>query len=549
MKKAFFLLAVITAVFTGCNPLEDINNEIDKKVNPVVGNAEYTLTDDDYTDLGLNFGSFSSLEQVKDSVPQLLENMYSFWGQGSSVLVNYNFYKGNAEGVSDLTGATVYSLLNSDYASTGSDAFGFYPNVMAESKIPSVLNTQIENPEEGQIVLAKYKQYKETPVVGLASIVDYNFVASLEGWSIIDELGTKDAWTSQAAYVQGNGFFGGQTENIEWLVSPSIDLEGQTNLKFQITHALKYQTDASLLKVLVSKDYTGDTATANWDEIVLVTPPGVDSLEPSEEYDFSAYDGQKINVAFKYESTTTDSGRWRISNMAIKVLGASGETNSKGVYFMYSNGNWELVENTYYLGSEDYDTMGTASGQPGRYNNFSSSISPENYLPKFLELNFPYGQEDEELFVIYDYYSSSSGAQMRGNLYTFSSGIWNAYQATVEDTLQFGFDNEMWVPDNTIKYILKAEDYDLASSVLINEPDFEGPASNMGTYNNFNRSKGGSNYWSDEMLVKALGIILDNNDSTALDGQKYFITIDIYNGSSGTEDISLIKKEGVWTSN
>ncbi|WAC00829.1 hypothetical protein N7U66_11155 [Lacinutrix neustonica] len=90
--------------------------------------------------------------------------------------------------------------------------------------------------------------------------------------------------------------------------------------------------------------------------------------------------------------------------------------------------------------------MGTGSGEPGQYNNFSSSVSPNNYLPTFLELNFPYGQEGQELVVIYDYYSSNSGPQRRGNLYTFVDGMWNAYESTIETSLQFGFDNGIWVP-------------------------------------------------------------------------------------------------------
>ena len=140
--------------------------------------------------------------------------------------------------------------------------------------IPDVLAAQIDSPTEGQIVLAKYKQYFEDPIVGLANIVDYNFAGSFEGWSIVEEFGADDAWTSQSGYVQGNGYFGGQVANIEWLVSPSIDLSGESNLKFQITHALKYAVDTSLLKILVSTDYTGDTGAATWDEITLATPPG-----------------------------------------------------------------------------------------------------------------------------------------------------------------------------------------------------------------------------------------------------------------------------------
>ncbi|PTM07793.1 MAG: hypothetical protein DA407_09815 [Bacteroidetes bacterium] len=544
MKKVIYLLVVMAVFFVGCNPMEDIYDGLDSSEDPIVGSESYTLTSDDYAELELDFGSFSSIEDAKAELPAFLANKYPFWGQGSSVLVGYQLYIGNAEGVSDFTSSDIYQLSNSDYASAGSDAFGFYPNTNATSKIPDVLAAQITSPAEGQMVLAKYKQYFEDPIVGLANIVDYNFAGSFEGWSIVEESGADDAWTSQSGYVQGNGFFGGQFANVEWLVSPSIDLAGESNLKFQITHALKYATDASLLKILVSTDYTGDTGAATWDEITLATPPGVDTLDPSEDYDFSAYDGQTINVAFKYESTDSDAGRWRIASMAIKTLGATGDTNSKGEYFMYTGGSWEAVDGVYYLSSADFDSMGTGSGQPGQYNNFSSSISPNNYLPTFLSLNFPYAQEDEELIIIYDYYSSSSGAQRRGNLYTVTGSEFVGHESTISTTLQFGFDNGVWVPDNTIRYTLASEDYAAIVSTLADA--YPAATSSMSNYGNMDRRAGNAAEWTDPMVLEAVAVVLDIIDPSAADEQKYVVTIEVYNGSNTTEDFAVIKMSGEW---
>lgn len=550
MKKVIYLLVVVATVFTGCNPLEDINNEIDAlPQDPNVGSFEYTVTDEDYSALELGFGSFDSELQVKELVPALLSDLYPLYGQGSSVLVNYNLYIGNAEGVSDFTSSDVYSFTNSDYATTGSDAFGFYPNVNATSQIPDVLAAQIATPTEGQVVLAKYKQYTEVPVVGLASLVEYNFAGSFEGWASQEEFGNDEVWTTETGNVRGNGYFGTQIANIEWLVSPAIDLDGEDNLKFQITQELDFATDASLVKILVSTDYAGDVLTATWDEITLASPATGD-MASSEDYDFSAYDGQEINVAFKYESTDSDASRWRIANMSIKTLGATGATDSKGEYFMYTGGSWEAVEDIYYLTSADYDSMGTASGQPGQYNNFSSSTSPDNYLPTFLELNFPFGQEDQELFVIYDYFSSSTGAQRRGNLYTFTDGMWNAHESTIESSLQFGYDNGVWVPDNTIRHDLDGSDYDYITSTFAAVAGFEGPTASVAQYSNFDRRPSNDAYWSDEMLATAFASLLDNSLAPgAEEGQKYVLSFAIYDGSSGIEEFKLIKEGGVWLNN
>ena len=550
MKKLIYLLAVAGLAFTSCDPLEDVNAQIDAIPDePNVGAFEYTLTDEDYATLELGYGSFDSEDQAKDLIPGLLEDLYPLYGQGSSVVVTYNLYIGAAEGVSDFTQADVYEFTNSDYATAGSDAFGFYPNVNATSQIPTVLDAQYASPTEGQLVLAKYDQYTETPVVGLADLVSYDFAGSMEGWTIVEEFGGDDVWTSQSGYVQANGYFGTQIANIEWLVSPSIDLSGESDLKFQISQAINYAGDLGLIKILVSTDYSNDVTTATWDEINLANSPAGNSNDMilSEDYDFSAYDGQIINVAFKYESTNSDAARWRIESMAIKTLGATGDTNSKGEYFMYSGGAWEAVEGVYYLSSADFDSMGEASGQPGQYNNFSSSVSPDNYLPTFLELTFPYAQEEEELFVIYDYYSSSSGAQIRGNLYTYLGGVWNAHQSTIETSLQFGFDDGEWIPDNTIRYTISTLEFDYIETNYAAEVGFEAPVASMANYGNFDRRSSNPAYWSDDMLLTVFADLLNNViDPTAEDEQKYVMIFDIYDGSNGTEEMALIKIAGEW---
>jgi len=548
MKRIVYLLTIVGIIFVGCNPMEDINNEIDAIDNPVVGNAEYTLTDDDYEDLELGFGSFDSEDQARELLPDFLAGLYPFWGDGSSVVVGYNLYVGNAEGVSDFTGADIYEFTNSDYATTGSDAFGFYPNVNATNEIPAILDAQIASPTEGQIVLAKYDQYTETPEVGLADLVAYNFAGSMEGWTVTEESGADDVWTSQSGYVQGNGYFGTQIANEEWLVSPSIDLSGESDLKFQITQELDYAGDTSLIKILVSTDYTDDVLTATWDEITLANPATGD-MASSEDYDFSAYDGETINVAFRYESTDSDAARWRIASLKIKTLGATGDTNSKGEYFMYSGGTWVAVEGVYYLSSDDFDAMGEGSGQPGQYDNFSSSVSPNNYLPAFMEITFPYGQEDEEMFIIYDYFSSSTGAQIRGNLYTVTDGVWTGHESTIETTLQFGHDGTEWLPDNTIQYTLTGTDYSYVATNYAEVEGFEAAAGNLASFGNFNRTGGGTS-WSDEMMFTVLTDLLANVIApTAEEGQKYVLSYDVYVGSGAVESLSLIKEGGEWILN
>jgi hypothetical protein len=567
MKRIIYLLAIVGVIVTGCNPIEDIFDDIDAQVEPNVGSAVYTLSSEDfdwyleeedgsYSNHNLNFTAdevddledevINSEDAAKAWLPVRLNDLYPIWGEGSAVLVGYDLYIGNAEGVSDFTGADTYQLTNADYATSGSDAFGFYPLVDSNDHIPGVLDAAIAGPVEGQIVLAKYDQYFNDPVVGLADIVSYNFAGSMEGWQIEEEFGGDDVWTSDPAYVMGNSYFGGQVANTEWLVSPSIDLTGEFNLKFQITQELDFAGDASLLKILVSTDYSGDVLSATWDEITLANP-ATGTMASSEDYDFSAYDGQTINVAFRYESSDTDAGRWRIASMAIKTLGVTGDADNKGTYFVYDGGEWEQADDVYYLSKTDYDSMGENSGEPGRYNNFSSSTPADAYVPTFLSINdpFAFGQEGDEIFVIYKYFSTSCFCtQTRGNSYTVVNGAWTSYSPVISTALQFGHDGDSWVPDNTIRYSLTGADVSFISNAFITI--YPGPADNVGFFGSFDRRISSDNYWSDAMLLEAFNALLDNIDPSAQEGQKYVLTFVTYIGSLADESKSVIKTGGVW---
>ena len=92
---------IIAVTFAGCNSLEDVYDDIGIAEKPVVGEATYVLTSDDYDDLELPFGTFSSEAEAKTVLPDFIEGMFPQWGNGSSVLIGYDLYIGNAEDVSD----------------------------------------------------------------------------------------------------------------------------------------------------------------------------------------------------------------------------------------------------------------------------------------------------------------------------------------------------------------------------------------------------------------------------------------------------------------
>ena len=441
-----------------------------------------------------------------------------------------------------LTDAEVYQLGLADYAKTGNNGAAFYPEIDPDDFLPEILKDAVESPEDGDHVLARFDQFFNQPEIGLANIYQASFPTNYDDFENIDFLGSQ-GWTEGSANVQGSGFQSGAFANEDWLISPEIDLTDQVDLKFQINQEVDlFGSPQDLFDIIVSTDYvTGaDPKAATW-TVLDFDKTAYGDLTLSPDLDFSAYDGETVHVAFKYSSTDDNSPRWRIESFAIKTIGIEGATNSKGAYYSYDGSEWEATDNVYYLSSADYDSMGEGSGRPGRFNNFSNSVDPENYIPTFLSKTAPYNfaQEEDELHVIYRFFNGST--VLRGNSYSVVNGTWTPSQTQ----LQFGHDGDKWVPDNTIKLAFTTSEYATIAAALSSKyPD---ATSSMLNFGNMDRREGNSAQWTNDMVLEAITVILDNINPSAEDGQKYIITIDVFNGARTTEDFAVIKVDGNWS--
>jgi hypothetical protein len=548
MKKILLLLTVFSMVFTSCEPLEMINAESDAMPNPIVGDAEYTLTADDYETFGLNYGSFGSEDAAKSAIPPFLAEMFPVWGKNSSVLLNYQLYIGNADGISDYTSSEDYSLALTDYPGNIDNAVAFYESESPAELLPGILASGVATAADGDIVLAKYKQYVGATVNGITEFyaADFAEAGTLLDFEAVSVSGDQ-VWEGTNYGAKVTGYSGGQRlVNEDWLISTEIDLASFPNSSFQASQIFNYG-DPSGFSVLISADYTDDVAAATWDVIELTNVPDGTSWDvyTSEAYSLAAYNGETINIAFKYTSSDSNAGTYEIVDVSLKAPGVEGVTERKSDFYTYEGGSWELSEGVYYLSDADFDSMGEASGQPGRYNNFSSSISPDDYLLNFLSNKYPYALEGDDLSVIYKYYSSNSGAQLRGNLYTYMNGAWSGYKSTISTSLQFGHDGSVWVPDNTIKYTLvRNADYEYMSAQLTGNSDFDNVSlGNLASYGDFDYN------WSDEQIYYALALFLDYLDPSAAEGQKYILTYVIYDNGENDYQTSFIKTDGAWVVN
>ncbi len=137
--------------------------------------------------------------------------------------------------------------------------------------------------------------------------------------------------------------------------------------------------------------------------------------------------------------------------------------------YMNSSSVFETAVGThtdYTLVAADYDAMGTASNTPGKYDNFTSAVTPEAFMPAFLLTKFADATAGKAYRIFYTY--RTAGAN-----FTYSK---IAY-----------FDGTAWLISATI-YELVAADYD-----SMGDP---------GNYDNLSTTDKPENYLPNFMAVK-----------------------------------------------
>lgn len=176
MKKLFYLLAIIGLGFTACEPLEDINTEIDTASTEIIsGDAIFALSDDDYSDLDKGFGNFDSTDEAKDLVPGLLNDKYPVWGAGSSALVTYKLYAPKR----DEKSLVIYEVTTEDYDSNPDTAN--FDNFDDIDQIFAFLNAKYPTPEDRVLVSLTYKFYN-----GSLNFWNNGFLYVDGAWEIIE---------------------------------------------------------------------------------------------------------------------------------------------------------------------------------------------------------------------------------------------------------------------------------------------------------------------------------------------------------------------------
>ena len=224
-----------------------------------------------------------------------------------------------------------------------------------------------------------------------------------DGFSIVDVTlpsALTYVWSATTNYgLKASSYKNGNLESESWVISPEIDLSSVTSsasLSIDVVANKFYDATVSdYFQVLVSTDYVEGT------DLVV--------------------DGTK----------------------SLKAAAAS-ET-IYAIYY-YNGSKWEEASDAIVVSPSDYTTMGLSN------TNFSKTYAADTYLPKFLDLKFPYASADDAIYVAYHYYDGSA-TSLCADKYVYTSGAWSKVSPNAT-TEPFAYSASGWVYDPSVTITL-----------------------------------------------------------------------------------------------
>lgn len=355
MKKIFYSFAILSLLFTSCNPMEDIYEEIDATETVISGEATITLTETDYTDdvedggLGFSFPNFSSVDDAKMVLPGFLSSKYPTWGNESLAAVTFMSYNKK----NDEKSLAVYEVTSTDYTDNG-HGYGSFDSF---SDISEFLDVTYPSAENRLLVALTYEYYN-----GTTNTFTNGFTNNAGTWEMSTGI-TNDEYTSMG----------------ESLAQFSSEDEALT--KIPLFAKNKYQYNGKVvgdIEGIMYHLYVTDTQDIDED----------DDIEESNVYSFVTF-------------VIYDGSDWSIYTNVI----------NETIKFGHDGTTW-VPDNTikYTLTSADYTLVGN-----GNYGNFDVRSGKDEELESvrldkvntILLNNFPSDLEGQKYIVTFNVYNGA----------------------------------------------------------------------------------------------------------------------------------------------
>ncbi|KJD31883.1 hypothetical protein PK35_12845 [Tamlana nanhaiensis] len=347
--------------------MEDIHDEVNAGSEVVVsGDVVLTLSDDDYDDLDLGYGNFSSEDDAKALLPDFLSNKYPQLGQGSSALVTYKLYNRV-----DTYEADVYELGQDEYEPITGDSYG---NFSSSSHVYAYLDAKYPDAEDGDFVSLRYDYYS-----GSVSTLTDGFAYEDGSWIKFT------GFTEEQYADMGEGY-------------PNFTSEDEANTKIPVAllDVYKYEPKSAGDIVLSMYElYVGGGVTRSYTAAYVFN--GTEFLPYENELE--------VTLQFGHDGTT-----WVPDNTIKYILEA---------------GDYPLIvaalSDKYPAATGSMDNYGNFERRPGNAAEWTPEMIAEA-VGVILDRIDPNAEEGQKYVVTYDIYNGSAGTEDVAVIKT--GGVW-----------------------------------------------------------------------------------------------------------------------------
>jgi hypothetical protein len=130
---------------------------------------------------------------------------------------------------------------------------------------------------------------------------------------------TSASTTANAPYgVQMNGYVNANLDNVDWLISPSLNLSAMTYPTLNFWERTSFQGPDLSVRVSTNYSGSGDPSLATWTTINAILPAVNSNVWTKVGgLDLSAFKGSKVYVAFVYTSNTSAAARVVVDDISV----------------------------------------------------------------------------------------------------------------------------------------------------------------------------------------------------------------------------------------
>ncbi|MEA1885828.1 MAG: hypothetical protein U9N72_01280 [Bacteroidota bacterium] len=471
IKKAIYYLMVISLIMASCEPMAEIYDELEAMDTGYAAEFTYILESDDYAAIADLTSNGDAADFIEDNeafsdeypasvyLPAYLEDLYPALGESSVGKIGYNFFTGYPEYLDNYYEPETYYVSDEDYNSVGGDVQTFKTFIgddKPEDYIPGFLAAEYPDPEEDDVVLALYNYVEEIndpSIVHVMQSEDYQLIVDHVANDINPDY--VSSYGNNEYYYGANAYYSNFDANIE--TREDYNVEGFEGLTEEEAEALIEERIQLAIVYWLEQTYPNAVPMVQGQTVYY-----------NVQYDTYKYGGLGGTYYVVYECIASGSPATfeLVAGPSEDYLVYSNTVKEdRGDYYQFDGNEWETMDGVYYLSSADYDDMGA----PGRYNNFSSSDRPENYIPQLLDAMYPYAQDGDKMAVSYKYYSSGS-TTVRAMEYTYD-GEWKAFDPYISKQDQFIHNGTDWVFDPTVMFTMTSNDYQIIVDYVKNNID------------------------------------------------------------------------------